>query len=294
MSIDNIKWGLVTDVVVVGAGGAGLVTAINAHDLGARVLILEKMKNVGGITILAGGGLKAAKNFDAAVSYLTHTQGGRVGPKLIEAFARGLVELPAYLKKLAAVNKAEIGIRPDAHEGIYDFPGKETLFSINVSDIPGFTGYDWAYTGKNLDGQRFFKVLLDNVQKRHISIRTDSPVRSLISDDAGEIVGVWADIEGQRTAVKAARAVVLASGGFEFNEKLKKEYFEAPKVFAMGNPGNTGDGILMAQKAGAALWHMWHFHGSYGFKFDDYASAFRIAPGGARNSNRPISWIVVD
>jgi succinate dehydrogenase/fumarate reductase flavoprotein subunit len=39
---------------------------------------------------------------------------------------------------------------------------------------------------------------------------------------------------------------------------------------------------------------MWHFHGSYGFKFDDYESAFRIAPGGARNSNRPISWILVD
>jgi succinate dehydrogenase/fumarate reductase flavoprotein subunit len=50
---DGKTWDLTTDVVVVGAGGAGLISAINAHDGGAKVLVLEKMKTVGGITILA-------------------------------------------------------------------------------------------------------------------------------------------------------------------------------------------------------------------------------------------------
>jgi succinate dehydrogenase/fumarate reductase flavoprotein subunit len=135
---------------------------------------------------------------------------------------------------------------------------------------------------------------LDNVEARRIPIYTDSPAMSLITNEDGDIIGVWAELNGKRAAIKANRAVILASGGFEFNEKLKSEYFEATPVYAIGNPGNTGDGILMAQKVGAALWHMWHFHGSYGFKFDDFPAAFRIAPGGARNPDRLISWIVVD
>lgn len=294
MSIADIGWGLTADVVVVGAGGAGLVSAINAHDHGARVVILEKMKNVGGITILAGGGIKAVTDVGGAIQYLTKTQGGRVSDGLIKVFAQGLYEIPNYLQELAKVNGATIERRDEGHDGIYDFPGKDTIFSVTVTDIPEFTGYDWTYTGKNLSGQRFFKILLDNVEKRRIPIYTDSPAQSLITDKNGEIVGVWASLAGKRTAVKANKAVILASGGFEFNEKLKKEYFEATPIYSMGNPGNTGDGILMSQKVGAALWHMWHFHGSYGFKFDDYDTAFRIAPSGARNPNRRISWIAVD
>ncbi|KAA0970896.1 FAD-dependent oxidoreductase [Aureimonas fodinaquatilis] len=289
----RFDWYLTADVVVVGAGGAGLVSAINAYDAGSSVLVLEKMSNPGGITILAGGGVKAARDVEGAVSYLTHTQGGRVSEQLIRTFAEGLVELPDYLRGLAEVNGATVTERNETHEGIYPFPGAESLYSLTVTDLDDFDGYHWAYTGKNLAGQRFFKILLDNVRKRDIEIRTDSPASELIIDN-GEVVGLWALIDGEKRAVRANRGVILASGGFEFNEKLKKEFFEATPVYAVGNPGNTGDGILMAQKAGAALWHMWHFHGSYGFKFDDFDTAFRIAPGGARNSNRPVSWIVVD
>lgn len=293
MSGRNIDWDLTTDVIVVGAGGAGLVSAISAHDHGAQVLVLEKMTNVGGITILAGGGIKAAKNADDAAQYLTRTQGGRVGEPLIRAFAQGLFELPAYVRELAAINGAVVDVTDKPHEGIYPFPGAASLTTVSVTALPGFEGYDWTYTGKNLNGQRFFKILLDNVVHRDISVRTEAPVRSLITE-AGEVVGVWADLQGRRTAIKALKAVILACGGFEFNEKLKREYFEATPVYAMGNPGNTGDGLLMAQKVGAGLWHMWHFHGSYGFKFDDHDTAFRIAPSGARNSERQIAWILVD
>jgi succinate dehydrogenase/fumarate reductase flavoprotein subunit len=293
MNSPRIDWDITTDVIVVGGGGAGLVSAINAHEHGARVLILEKMKHIGGITILAGGGIKATRSADAAVQYLTHTQGGRVGDALIKAFAQGLVELPAYLGELAEINGATITVSDQRHEGIYPFPGADSIITLSVTNIPGFSGYDWVYTGTRFDGQRFFKVLLDNVERRNIAIRTNSPVRSLITDN-GEVIGVWADLDGKRTAIRALKAVILASGGFEFNEKLKREYFEAMPVYAMGNPGNTGDGVLMAQKVGAALWHMWHFHGSYGFKFEDYDTAIRIAPSGARNPNRPISWILVD
>lgn len=293
MTVD-IKWDIETDVLVAGGGGAGLVAAIEAHDAGAQVLVLEKMPHLGGITILAGGGIKAANDIAGAETYLTHTQGGRVKAPLIRAFAEGLYELPRQLEQLAKVNGGTISVRNDAHEGVYQFPGRDAFLSLTVSDIPGFKGYPWTYTGKNLSGQRFFKVLLDNVETRGIRVETAAPVRSLITDATGAVIGAWADIKGARVSVKARRGVVLACGGFEFNEKLKKEFFEATPIYSMGNPGNTGDGILMAQKVGAALWHMWHFHGSYGFKFDDFDAAFRIAPGGARNSSRPIAWILLD
>jgi succinate dehydrogenase/fumarate reductase flavoprotein subunit len=294
MSNQPKHWDLTTDVVVIGAGGAGLISAINAHDGGAKVLVLEKMPTVGGVTILAGGGIKAVRDAGEAIKYLTKTQGGRVKDALIHTFAKGLAEIQGYIEKLAKVNGATVEVVDEGHAGIYDFPGRETIYSLRITDVPGFAGYDWTYTGKNLFGQRFFKILLDNINTRNIEIINEAPADSLITNDSGDVIGLWATVKGKRTSIKAAKGVIIASGGFEFNEKLKKEYFEATPIYSMGNPGSTGDGILMAQKVGAALWHMWHFHGSYGFKFEDYDTAFRISPGGARNPNRPISWIVVD
>jgi succinate dehydrogenase/fumarate reductase flavoprotein subunit len=295
MNIQKVAWTVETDVVVVGYGAAGAIAAINASDKKADVLILEKMGNPGGSSILAGGAIKAARDAQKAVEYLTHTQGGRVGDTLIRTFAEGLCAIPAYLEELAAANGATIAIREQTDgAGVYPFPGADTFFSIFVQGIPGFEGYPWTSVGTNLNAQRLIKLLADNVEKRHIPVRYNTPVISLATDYDGAVRGVEARQEGRTIYVKANKGVILASGGFGFNEKLKKEYFEALPVYAMGNPGNTGDGILMAQKAGAALWHMWHFHGSYGFKFDDYEPAIRVSIGGARNDNRKVAWILLD
>ncbi len=295
MSYKDIKWSRETDVVVVGIGAAGAISAINASDSGAQVLVLEKMSNPGGSSILAGGAMKAVNDLDKAISYLTNTQGGRVEEKLISTFAQGMFELPEYIKKLAETNGATVSVRPpNAAPGVYPFPGADTFFTVFIQEIPGFKRYEFSKTGSNLNGQRLIKLLMDNIEKREIPVLFNSPVQSLVVNDEGVVAGVEALIDGKKSYIKAKKAVVLASGGFEFNEKLKKEYFEAIPVYSMGNPGNTGDGVLMAQKAGAALWHMWHFHGSYGFKFPDYEPAIRIAPGGARNDDRKVAWILVD
>ena len=74
---------------------------------------------------------------------------------------------------------------------------------------------------------------------------------------------------------------------------MKLQYFEAQPVYPV-YLGNTGDGLKMAQKAGAGLWHMWHFHGGYGFKFPELPFAIRHVWAGPRNENRKMIWIAVD
>ena len=69
----NIKFDKTADVVVIGFGGAGACAAIEAHDAGAKVLILEKLKEAGGITGVSSGGFMVPKDADEAYKYLSAT-----------------------------------------------------------------------------------------------------------------------------------------------------------------------------------------------------------------------------
>ncbi|MBM4299774.1 MAG: FAD-binding protein, partial [Deltaproteobacteria bacterium] len=74
----------------------------------------------------------------------------------------------------------------------------------------------------------------------------------------------------------ARRGVVLATGGFEYNEEMKRENLAGYPIFAYGDPGNTGDGIKMAQELGADLWHMRAVAAPMGYKVGDFQSAFSM------------------
>jgi succinate dehydrogenase/fumarate reductase flavoprotein subunit len=110
--------------------------------------------------------------------------------------------------------------------------------------------------GSQPPGERLFGRLSSQVQKRGIKVLTGAPARELLTNDQGAAVGVVAEKDGGRISVKARRAVVMTCGGFEFNEAMKNEYLPVMPFYGIGSPGNTGDGIRMAQEVGAALWHM--------------------------------------
>jgi succinate dehydrogenase/fumarate reductase flavoprotein subunit len=78
----------------------------------------------------------------------------------------------------------------------------------------------------------------------------------LIQDETGRVSGVQVERDGQRTEVRARRGVVLTCGGYEWNDDIKINSLKASPIYFYGNPDNTGDGIRMAQAAGADLWHM--------------------------------------
>jgi len=287
------RWDIETDVLVVGYGLAGGVAAIVAHDEGAKVLILEKGQYPGGCSILAGGAVKCVDDVEAAVEYLTAISGGRVGADLIRAFAEGLAHNEAFIHALAATCGAEIRRQPTT-PAVYPYPGRDTFFTVRVYKIPGFAGFPWMTCYNKPTGVNLFKLIATNVEARSIEAMFSSPAQRLETDERGVVVGAIAESEGREVAVRARRAVILATGGFEQNEWLHKQYLQGSPFYSMAPLTHTGDGILMAQKVGAALWHMWHVHGAYGFKSPDSPIAYRHPFGGPRNPRHKMPWIVVD
>jgi succinate dehydrogenase/fumarate reductase flavoprotein subunit len=148
-----------------------------------------------------------------------------------------------------------------------------------------------------------FKVLEDNIARRNVEVRHELAAERLVANGDREVLGAWfRNGSGHRVAIKARRGVVLACGGFEADEEMKRQFWEKAPVLSATSTSNTGDGIRMAQDLGAALWHMWHFHGSYGFKHPDpnYPVAIRVKrlpdwfPGRERTAKVKMCWIVVD
>ena len=87
-------WDKEVDVIVAGFGAAGGVSAITAHDAGARVLLIEKMPNPGGISILSGGGVAFARNAEGAFQYLKRTCNGTTPDDILRTMAEEMVGTP--------------------------------------------------------------------------------------------------------------------------------------------------------------------------------------------------------
>ena len=105
-------------------------------------------------------------------------------------------------------------------------------------------------------GEAFHTCLLTGVQARNIPIHYDTSATALRTNDAGEVTGVTAVRDGQPIVYHARRAVLITSGGYEYNPRMRKAFLDGPgkEGWAFyGSPANTGDGIRMALKIGAAL-----------------------------------------
>jgi succinate dehydrogenase/fumarate reductase flavoprotein subunit len=288
------------DVIVVGFGLAGGMAAIEAADQGAKVLLIEKMPDPGGISICAGGGVRIAFEAAGALSYLTHTTAGVVPQDVLKTMVDGMMSLEGEIRKLAKVNNAEVSVR--RRGGNYPFPGHDALGILEVTAIPDFEPLkDYPHVRGRLLGPTLFKLVHDNVKARPIEVRLDTAAKRLLTTPDGEIRGLAVEQNGKPRMIGSRRGVVLACGGFEASAEMQARYWQIRPVFSAATKGNTGDGIRMAQALGADLWHMWHFHGSYGFRHTDpaYPYAIRIKrlpdwTPTVDTPNVPMSWIVLD
>jgi succinate dehydrogenase/fumarate reductase flavoprotein subunit len=311
------------DVVVAGFGFAGGTSALNAAQRGARTLLIEKSTQPGGLSICSYGAVRCASEPDKAFGYLKATNDGRTPDDVVQALADGMCELERYVRELAKINGATITTSRDQvaatddgilyiHErrpqrrnsGNYPLPGTETFYHTTVEAVPGFDARDvYPFANGAPDGPKLFKILHDNLIRSGVEIRMATPALRLISDpQTREVRGVRVHSNGAARNIFARRGVVLATGGFEGDAGMRMQFLEGKPILNAAGGSNTGDGIRMAQHLGAALWHMWHIHGSYGFRHSDasYPYAIRLKrfpdwfPGDAGRVKLTMPWILVD
>ncbi len=259
-------WDVEADVVVVGFGAAGVATAVTAHDLGAKVVILEKapVGQEGGNTRVAGQGYLNTSSASQAIAYLTALNGPYVVPEaMVKVWAEEMCENNTWLRSL--------GCDPQEHQhppvGIEfpDLPGSDCVHKFH--DGPT---YGYSYTWK-----RFERL----VKERPISVLYETPGRELIQHDiTKEILGVRARRGDKSINVKARKAVVLTCGGFENNQQMIRDYLPGvPFCYTSGTPYNEGDGITMAMSVGADLWHMNNYAGpSMALKVPEVRTTFSM------------------
>jgi succinate dehydrogenase/fumarate reductase flavoprotein subunit len=234
------KWDKEADVVVVGCGGAGTTAAITAHDAGAKVLILEKAPEGGGNSRVGGGqfSFSTAEKKDNAATYLYAACNGTTPKDVCQAWADEMVHNREWFDKMGV-----------AYSG-------NRLGGGDFRSLPG--GSDSIGTGLLKGyGLGWYKAIEKQLQSRKIEIMFNAPATELIQNPSTkEILGVKVKNEGKEKFIKARKGVVLCTGGFEFNEDMKKNYLRPTSIKFTGWIYNTGDGIKMAQAVGADLWHM--------------------------------------
>jgi len=207
------RWDSEADVVVVGYGGAGAVAAITAHDAGAKVLILEKAPiEGGGCTRMAGGqaAYTEPELADGAAEYLYTGSFGTTPMEVCRAWAEEIAKNDEWLTEMG-IKWMKFGLRPGSknYADFQNFPGASALRLLAISG----------------GGPAFFQAANDHIKKRGIEVLFDMPGTDLIQNaDTKEILGVKANSKGQDKYFKAKKAVVLSTGGFDFNEEMKNNY----------------------------------------------------------------------
>lgn len=265
---------LETDVVVVGYGGAGAVAAITAHDHGARVAILEKTADGGGNTRWSMGLFQSPLSVKAIDRELELTQ-GLTDRELLDVFVANAVENKAWVERLGGELQREVVLN-------VCYPRLPEIWSASAMATESMAAFHVKYGENEKGGEKFWQLLSTNVKRRGIKVMTSTPVKDLVTDEKGEVVGVIAEREGQKLTVSARKATIMTCGGFEYNEAMKQQYLPCKPLYPTGHPGNTGDGFPIAQRIGADLWHMSSFIGCIVFKTPEYEAGFQIMMYGSR------------
>ena len=276
------------DVVVVGAGGAGMTAAITAAGEGKSVVILESQSMVGGNSVRATGGMIAGKTVyqdenefgeSAGVEKTLKTAAEKYADnETITALAKTVSEQWAAYQAnptgyFDSVELMELDTMIGG-KGINDPELVETLCAnsadaidwldehgITLHNVSSFGGASVKRIhrpvnaeGKTVSvGSYMIPLLQENCEKAGVKMMLDTTATEILTDANGAAVGVKATGASGETVTVNAKAVVLASGGFGANLDMVVKYKPELKGFMTTNaPGIQGQGIEMAQAIGAA------------------------------------------
>lgn len=265
-----MRWDAETDVLVIGYGGAGACCAIEAAKSGSNVLILEKMERPGGNTAVSSGGFMIPDDKEKAWKYLRATYdfaAAECDEELISAYCEEAENLKNFLKEIDPENSIFVY----GYAGFKTLEGADTIKRYRVKAKKG--------QKRQGSGDYLFNVLIEGVNQRKIPVWLNCPAVQLIRR-GNEVIGAVAVKDQKRVNIKAKKAVVLTTGGYEFDPESMHTYCVGTHFNGKGNPGNTGDGLRMAQSMGAKLWHMNAYSAYMAPKFPGAQTAIDSSPKG--------------
>lgn len=282
------------DVVVVGAGAAGMTAALAASRLGASVLILEKGVQLGGTAAISGGIVWAPMNHhidpadpdsrEAALAYFNALEGGDIDPEVLAGFVDHAAEAIRFLEDSSRLRFAPLKGYPDYYmdrpgarpqggraldSGLFPYgelgPWKAkvltaTTYPLTVAETPlggatSFPAPEVMAARIASDTRGFGQSLVAGLLEACLKAGVDIRPET----PARRLVrrdGRIAAVETDAGEVRARRGVIVTTGGFEWNEGLARSFLRGPIAHPASPPGNTGDGLRMLMAAGAALGNM--------------------------------------
>ena len=228
------------DIIVIGAGGCGLLAALVASKKGARVLLLEKTDKPGGGTAFSSKGIRAAgsrrqRELKIADSAALYTE---------DILRRNNGESDAVLTRRLAENSGRVA----------DFLADEAGVELRIGE------FAFGHSAQRSHSWKEDKTITDFLfaaveREKNIEVRFSTRVLALERDEDGAVIGVRTD-----DGILSARKIILASGGFGASAELLSKYI--PKAVGIpfpGHHGSTGDGIKMGLEIGAAVENMGAF-----------------------------------
>ncbi len=225
-----------TDVIIIGSGGCGLAAALTAAEAGARVILFEKQRSLGGTSNFFEGTF-AVESPMQRERYLTYTRDEafkgmmeyshwRANARMVRAFVDESASTIAWLQE-AGVEFSEVG--------------------TNMPDGPR------TYHIVKEKGAAVVKALAIKAKEKGVDLRLGTPVTRIIKE-GDRITGVIVDKNGDAETVQSP-VVIIASGGYANNKAWVKKYagFDIDvNMIPVGNVDKMGDGIRMAWEVGAA------------------------------------------
>lgn len=274
-SLEGISWDDEADLVVLGSGLAGCVTAIEAYDTdpGAKILMVEKMpKNLsGGNSRVSGQSLFMPSDLEKLIAYRRSLDDPNHAPEdVVRVWAEAMVSQESWIRRMlkeVGTDLVPYSYNQEFTAEFKDLEGAEVASGKNYLPVPQASGV--------------WKAFKAQVDRRPIRQLYETRAVELVQDpETLEVFGVVVEQNGKRLAIKAKRAVVMCVGGHENNLDMHRNYAGLDRVYALGTPGNTGDGIKILQKAGADMWHLRNRNITSGLwpamKFPEYPTAFML------------------